>query len=686
MSGSQAGNNFPDIMQLFSEKDGYTTLAGVVAILVSLALIFTTAQLAWTRSVSADVQSVADATALAGSNTVAKYVTCATVLDACVLTLGIVGVSVLGIGLVASAIPPLQSVSGVLIEAGNTILKTRSSFAKSVYEGLQRVERALPYAVALNSSQVVVNQPSQEIAYTGIALPFPYEGTDGSFGNYDDLLKEARQIGDSAQDVQPQAQKAEEAKEKADADLLEGWSYDCGNTPYSLYERAGKLASLYSTANPYYPTVDGWTFEVPLRRAQAYFEARLAQESPVGSSIEAQVDSVARRAFYEYALEQINHGYYRSDPDGTVDLNLEALPKNTAEVRETTLYTDKVWPITQEGDSLVLHYSVACPGAQGPVVGTGSLSDLEGDVHECPICSFSISDIGKVPQASTAIDNGFEYHWKHIVEASKQYQIHKNEQVQAEKEAQKAAEKGNNAFDEALKKLAAPRPRLSPPGRFGCVSFVCDSSEHPTPDALNSAFSQAESLPPRAAIAGSVLVPDEATPSQNILSQFFERLKSESGSLSSSAGWILDSAFDLWGSLLLSYGNGFDSLSNNLNEVFDTLDGSRSNKVASWIREKLTSIVELTGFQPVDLRIRKPVLTNTANIFNAAGVDGAVRVRSYINSLPPPEQMSNPQALAHLVSMGLEDVFGSSSFEIATLAIPGTDIEIPLTLELEGVP
>ncbi|MCI1259921.1 MAG: hypothetical protein LKG13_04520, partial [Atopobiaceae bacterium] len=90
------------------DEGGYTTVAFAVALLVSIALVFSLASAEWTLTRAADVQPVADACALAGANVVGAYSTVATTLDACVLTMGLAGVLVSGVGLVVSAIPGAQ--------------------------------------------------------------------------------------------------------------------------------------------------------------------------------------------------------------------------------------------------------------------------------------------------------------------------------------------------------------------------------------------------------------------------------------------------------------------------------------------------------------------------------------------------------------------------------------------------
>ncbi len=137
----------PGIGTFIDDEGGYTTIALVVAMLVSVTLVFGTAAAAWSQARAADVQQVADAAALAGENAVAGFTTVAQVSDACVLSMGIAGVVTLGAGLVLAAIPPAAAESEEVIQTGRTLLEDRRSFATSAAEGLQRLEAALPAIV-----------------------------------------------------------------------------------------------------------------------------------------------------------------------------------------------------------------------------------------------------------------------------------------------------------------------------------------------------------------------------------------------------------------------------------------------------------------------------------------------------------------------------------------------------------
>ncbi|MDO5044957.1 MAG: Tad domain-containing protein [Coriobacteriia bacterium] len=682
MPGCECGNlDEFCLSDWFRDESGATSLAFALAILVSLSLIFASANFARSQALASEIQTVADASALAGANVVARYMTLANVLDAMVVTLGIAGVSTLALGLIMAAVPAVSEFSPPVIHAGKTILKTRIDFAREVYLSLSKLETAMPLLVAANASLVIDANSSEIVSYAGSALALPLDGTTSVYSEIPHLEEEIKDMEVSSEEVKELSDEAEAKQKEKDEAKKEAWLADCGETPYCMYERAQTKALLQGSLNPYYPNYENWNLKVGLLRAQHYYDARLRLESPESSGIEEQVKSVAREKFYSLALELVQDSYIETDEDGYIDIELKAIPKNTSDIKETHIYTDFDWPTSLEGSNPFLHYSSECPGYQGPFAGRASLEHIEqGEVKECPICQFSISDIGKVPQASSAINNGFEYHYKNYRDAAIRYVDLHNAQIELEKEAKKASEKGSTAFDQALKRLSAPRPKLTPPGRFGVVSVVFDSNELAPEEKLDTRFFDAQQIPARAAIAGAALAPEEIEGDNDILSNFFEGLKGQSNFSSAPLPWLFDAIFNLWGSLMRAYASGFSNAEDGFDSFFDNVSGSQS-KVSNWISKKIKEIAYTLGITPPDLRPKKPVLTNTINIFDKAGIDGPVKLRTFISSLPPAQAMRDPKSFLAYFSIYVEEML-EEELVLSTLKIPGTDVEIPINLEL----
>lgn len=96
-----------------------------------------------------------------------------------------------------------------------------------------------------------------------------------------------------------------------------------------MAERAETLAHMTGAQNPVYSSVDAWSFSVALRRAQAYYPARLAVERPDDGSVQAQAQSALRKRFYTYAAKEVARGYVREGD--SFEALFPRLPANTAQ-------------------------------------------------------------------------------------------------------------------------------------------------------------------------------------------------------------------------------------------------------------------------------------------------------------------------------------------------------------------
>lgn len=681
--GGPASRRFsagPGLDTFVDDEGGYTTVAMAVALLVSVSLVFAAASAQWVQSRSAEVQEVADAAAMAGANSVAAFSTVAQVLDACVLSMGIAGMVTYGAGLVASCVPPLAPAGVELVSTGAQIIEARRSFSKSAAEGLRRLEAALPAIVVANSASCVLANSEEGLSYAGCAVPYPQQ-SQSDYSAIEADVNDAS-LMDLAEQMRSIAAEEQAARERALAARDRGWWADCGADPYCMQQRASTLAGLGGAQNPDYASAEGWTFGAPLARARNYYAARLGAASVSGTNGEQLTDVACRRAFYEYALSKVWEGSYAEAADGSVSIDLPALPHNTAQTRETTLYTDAVWPCTAEEGGATLHSSLACPGAKGARAGSASLAQLEGGgVRECAECGMDVGQMGRVAAASTSIDNGFEHWWREVVEASKDYEQAKNEEVDAKRRLKEKAKEGASVFKDALDKLAAVRPALCPPGAWGCVAVVVRGEGTSVPAELTAAFLSAAELPAGAAVSAAVLAPDPTTEENNVLSSFFDGL-SDTESLMEG---LLDGVAGLWGRLLVGYGSAYDSVASAGGEFLDKLDGVLGGSVGSWLKGKLGEIMRTAGLEPADMRLRKPVLANTQDVLAQAGYDKVSTVRSLVSALPDTGSVAD-----YLSAFGLWAVkeYGDEDFTVAELTVPGTSITIPLKVniaELLGV-
>ena len=670
-------------IDLFIEDGAYTTLSSAVVILVVLTLLFSSTAAIWSMSRAGDTQVAADSGALAGANVVSSYHTAATVVDASILSLGLAGFATIGTGLVAILIPGAELAAGDMVDTGIEIIKTRNKFAKSASKGLQKIETALPYLVAARATQAVSAQDTEGATYTGTALAVPrtsesdFVALEGSEISTDIIKDTSKDLERAADELQKASEETAKAKERA-------WLADCGGSdPASvgscscMWERARSLAKLSDIENPHYASSVTWEPQVALDRAKAYYRLRLANEAPQGSSVETKAESAARKAFYTYASAEVNRAYITEDGDRATSY-IPLLPRNTDEVRATELYTDAAWPTSTNDGKTYLHYGTSCPNyKKGTPGGLASVAAYDGQ-DKCNRCHFGVSSLGDVAAPSTSIENGFEYHFDRFKDALEDYVECRNKELELIRQTEDEADRAGNAFDEAIKALSGERPRIAPPGRNGVVALAV-SGAISSPDELNSSFNTTVRLGDRGAISAAVLAPDGATAQNNVLSRFFSTLEERSGGVVG----VLDGVMDVWGRLLVGYGDIQGSADELMDEMIDDLGGGSGalGSIASWLGDTVSASVAALGLEPCDLRLRKPVLTDTANVIKSPGSDitGLSNAQDKLRSIPL--GVTDPKALCEALEYQVERTVSGTVFTLAEIPLPGGG-SIPLTVDV----
>lgn len=670
-------------IDLFIEDGAYTTLSSAVVILVVLTLLFSSTAAIWSMSRAGDTQVAADSGALAGANVVSSYHTAATVVDASILSLGLAGFATIGTGLVAILIPGAEPVAGNMVDTGIEIIKTRNKFAKSASEGLQKIETALPYLIAARATRAVSAQDTDSVTYTGTALAVPrtsesdFVALEGSEISTDAIKDASEDLERAAEELQKASEETAKAKERA-------WLADCGGSDKGsvgscscMWERAKSLTDLSGVQNPHYASSVTWEPQVALDRAKDYYRQRLANEKPLGEGPEKQADSAARKVFFAYASEEVERAYI-TEEDGKVSAHTPFLPRNPDEARTTELYTDARWPTSEVDKVTYLHYGTDCPNyKKGKPGGLASVADFDG--HEtCSECHFGVSSLGYVAIATTSVERGFEYHFDKFKDSLEDYVKCRNKELELERQTEDEADRAGNAFDQAIKELSGERPRIAPPGRNGVVALAV-SGAISSPDELNSSFNTAVRLGDRGAISAAVLAPDEATAQNNVLSRFFSTLKERLGGV---AG-VLDGVMDVWGRLLVGYGDIQGSADELMDEMIKDLGGGSGalGSIASWLGDTVSASVAALGLEPCDLRLRKPVLTDSANVIKSPGSDiaGLSQAQDKLRSIPL--GVTDPKALCEALEYQVERTISGTVFTLAEIPLPGGG-SIPLTVDV----
>ena len=608
------------MFDMLRSEEGFSTVGMVFALLITLSLIFTAGQVLEIESTGAHVQNVADVAALAAENEIAEFLIVARLCDAVVLTMSLTGVATMGLGIAALCTPATASLADKLIKASTDIIDARNTFAERVASGLSHFQVALPFLSAANASSVIQANSSGEngAEYFGFAIVLPVDGKPievGALESADGLVKNVRENEDRIKEA---AESAEEAAREARKEKGKAFMADCGSNPgYCMYERADRLAGLPTKDNPLYRSVDAWSFSVALKRAQAYYPMRLAQEAPEGPSIGEQARSVLRTRFYRFAVQEVNQGYVR-DSEDAFDARFPLLPKNTEEMRETELYTETVYPITSDDEGrFTMHAWSGCPTAMaGRGSGVGSLAQMEaGSFSICPSCEFKASSLGKVAAASTSIDNGFEYHYNIVAEAANAYQ---KAREKAQPYADEVKELTRSLLDEVggtLSNAVSYRIEAAPPGRYGAVVFAADVAEVQAARWFPSSFIKEDaSMGARAALSASTLANDDPEEGKTVISSL---LDSVDAGIAGGIADPVDIVLDLWSSLLSTYANGLEALEQGIEDALSHIPLASESGLGTWAANAFSDVVESLGLSPVELGSPKPVLVNSAHVLAA---------------------------------------------------------------------
>lgn len=671
--------------QRLHNEEGFSTVGVALALLITLALIFTAAQVYEVNSVSGDIQEVADAAALAAENVVGEYCVVATVCDAIALSLALGSLCCLGLSVATACTPVTVSLSEKLLEAAQKLKQTQESFTEKAQDALERLKLILPLAAAAKAASVIsANSNTHNGAtYTGLAILVPWKTDpiekpsnaqrDKAFKETLDRHDELEQRGKTAEDA---ARKANEFKEQA-------YRYDSGSqSAYCMYERAKNLAHLSGNENPYYSSAETWDFDVALTRAQAYYHARATSEVPSSSVVAEKARSSLRKHFYQFASKKLEEGYVHRSAE-RFDAYFPLLPKNTDEMRQTTLYTDARYPISKSGSGkLVMHAYDGCPNyVHASKQGSGSIAQADGNpaFETCSACEFSASSMGSVAAASSSIDNGFEYHYRKVAELARSYQ---EAHEKLGESAQSVKEQATGLFDlieSAFEEAKAARIAIDPPGKYGTIAFVITTDPGRT-NFTSSFVNSTSDFRNRAAMAAATLLPESTENGKTAINSLLDGY-AQAG-YSGDLGKI---ALDLWSNLLKGYGDGQRALEEGLKNALDSIPFASESGLGQWAADQFETVVNDLGLQPTDLSPQKAVLVNTIHVARAdESRFGAELAEVKMASLG---RNSIGELFGYTLSQAEESIDAAIddadfTIEIATIQIVQGTLEIPITITL----
>lgn len=681
---------------LFWEEEGFSTVGMALALLLTLALIFTAAQVYEVNTASAQTQEVSDAAALAAENTVGEFYIVVSVCDAVALSLSLTMLVSLGLGVVCACIPPTAELSASFIKASDEIRKARDKFCDSAQESLQKLASALPFIATARAQQVLAANSQAGINYQGVVVLAPWESDEGDAPEYsksDDALDEAESSQDELTEA---AEKAEKAAKEANKWKKAAYEADSGSkTEYCMYERASKLAEMQGLQNPFFSSVDTWNFSAALDRAQAYYRNRFVLEEPEGATAEQKADSALRERFYVFAQLEINKGYVH-ETDDSFDAYFPTLPKNTEEMEKTSLFTEEVYLKTkcEKGDlkdksdqkaRYILHAYDECPNAVGRErLGRESIAQMKiggSDYGECAECRFIVSSMGTVASATSSVESGFECHYLKVAEAAEKYQKAREELDPLKGKVKELAGGLFDSIGESIKEAVSQRISIEAPGRYGAVCLVAATGAPASRFSSSFVNSQgASALGMRVALSSATLVKEESDEGKNVITSFMDGLN-PSGSGGSGATRIL---LDAWSALLGVYTQGQEALKSALEDGLGSIPLFSASGLGTWAADALDEAIADVGFEPPDLRARKAVVVNSAHV---AAQDESSFAAQLLSLKSQAVQAGGAGGVAGALSAveqsGLEAISGlGEEFQIATVSLLDGAVEIPITIAL----
>lgn len=678
--GSGHSSKTAHAKSIFRDEEGITTVGMAVSLLLCLALLFSGAQVYRAGSASSEIQEVADAAALAAESEVAEFMVVVRVCDASILSMTLLAGTVYGIGLVAACVPPAAPVSERLISLGTKVAKARDAFAEKASEGLNRLQKMLPFVAAASAAGVAsaCDGGAMEASYYAVGVLLPNEGKEINANLGSGLSDLSDDVEADAQGIRDDAAAAEEAAKEADAAKREAFEHDCGAAPgYCQYERAGRFPWMTGSQNPCYSSVDAWSFSVALDRAKNYYRLRHDCEPEPSGSIADEASYHLRKLFYAYALEELERDGFVREDEGSFEANFPKLFRNVKEFRQTSLYEQAQFPVSADD---VMHAYSGCPAA-GAIESWGTVSELEsGKFSGCATCGFSLESIGNVASASTNVANGFEHHYEKIRQAAQAYQEARSKMDPLLDRAKGKVSPLLDRIGSLLSEIGGKRISAEPPGSAGAICIVANLASNAADSGFESMFvSGGTVLGTRAAVSAASLVEDAADDSSSVITSLLDGFGQDGGAAVGAARVLLD----CWNGLLKAYENGQAALSDAIGKGLSSIPTATLSGLGSWAEDALSAVVDSAGLQPANLNVLKPAVLNTGHV--ASSDDGVFAVRfrqAKANALSAAEVGGAISTLASGIPAAVSQAIGDQGITIAEIEFPVGDVVIPVKVTL----
>jgi len=621
----------------FKDERGSTSLAVVLAIVLSLVLVAGSLQWYWTNSSSEDIQLLADSGALAAADTQSKIMQVTQILDALLLTANLFGLLLHCVVVIAGVVAVASEGSGAeffekAVDFDKRYCDKRKEFAQDVYKVAQALNEAAPYLVMARSSYAI-QQTAGSIksfsggSYAGVAVPFPFEGQVELTGFPDDedqMLSDVEKAHDSNKQ---DATEAKAAQKEADDARAECFRLD-------VYKAAGTSELSWDPAYAYDDFKRG-------------FSDLASGACPAAPALAPIDDNANTRATLQSNYEK-NYAEIRTQLQTSVPKTIGAARPQSNDypaddLEASTLLQqwldESVYVLaTPSGQRRAYHHDTSCFGLAG-AEGTPQQVRLEtlAGADEHPPCALCTPTDWRATGQWEQKLQPFIAQWNAEAAALRRYQKACKQLSDKEDTIRKTS---SSALDkigaQAGSYLLGGRLRYRASGARGFICVVADTRTRSLPSFTLPPLTNAQGsrLAPQVALSAAKLLPSDT---QKTLPTLLARQGEAAHDASNSglggatrallgaddpgggggaAGGVFTVACSLWGSCLDVYARGANGLGDQLAGLPFGLD-----EVMKPAYDKLLSSAQVS---PPDLRYPQPALVNTAAVGSpdAAGFEG----------------------------------------------------------------
>ena len=619
------------MLRLFRDEQGSTALAVCLSVVLAVTLMALSLQIYWVKSSSSDIQAVADYGALAAADAIAKVSTTIQVLDAVLLSMNVFGlmlhatVLVGGVAAVAAAPVGGASIAPIvtkLADFDRKFMQVRKDLAQSAYNAAFSLNRAAPFLAMAQCWEVVRSNTGSlkafgGVTYSGVVVPFPFDGSVTLTGYPDELDELADEVVDAGRenqadsqdvvDLQAELELARRACYAADPYRASGTSLVGWEPRYAIDDFRTEVERLLSS-HPSAPS------EPQSIEGSPSADGRLAEcfsrdYRRVGESVQ---DSFTNRSGY-------------TDSQGYLD---PGVPTVGDYLDSFTSEFVLVVP-HDEGNRKAYHGDRSCFGlySVGEEPEPVRLGTLIGDNNHPP-CSLCKPLHWSAVQVWQEQLSTFSSHW-----AAEAAAIRHHEDIRREldRTSEQISQRTTDVLGELLRNasgyLLGGRLSYSPCGSRGllCVVTAEPGRKLPNYTLPRLTGTAGKTMDRQIALSGSKIMP---TTGQHATLDYLKTLSSTpvglisgmGGALNESAGrfdGVLTYTNPLWRACVGTFSGGqglpgwFSSLPWGLDAV---------------LRDFVSRVAELAQVGPPDLRQLSPVLVNTASVGDPAdsGAEGRV--------------------------------------------------------------